>query len=76
MRVFVGIAGDWFRGGKIDQKPMLVLAKNMIEWYQNKCKNISNLSAVDKLGVVNQNITGSDYCEYLHCLCCALLAVE
>lgn len=55
---------------------MLVLAKNMIEWYQNKCKNISNLPDEKQLGKGNDSLSGLDYCEYLHSLCCVLLAIE
>ncbi len=33
MRVFVGLLGDWLKMGKVDQKVILIFAKNVLEWY-------------------------------------------
>lgn len=76
MRVFVNLVGEWFKSGKIDQMPVLILSKNMVEWYQNKCKAMPTALDVNSLHDMNSHFSGADYCEYLHSLCCVLLSIE
>lgn len=40
VRVLVELTSEWYKQKKVDNKPILVLAKNMIEWYQKKAKEV------------------------------------
>ena len=47
IKVFVGLAADWLKMGKVEQKVVLLFAKNLIEWYEQR------------FGKVNQQSPGS-----------------
>jgi hypothetical protein len=60
LRALVEMAGEWLKQKKIDHKPILVLAKNMIEWYQQRTKHEGKETS----------------CTHLRALCNILLVIE
>lgn len=64
VKTLVQLASVWGKEKSLSQKPILVLAKNMLDWYDKKCK------------IIEGSKKGQSQCLQLKKLCDILLVIE
>ena len=68
--MLVELTSEWYKQKKIDNKPILVLAKNMIEWYQKKTKEIEEKNTQER------DLANLSECDFIRGLSNILMVIE
>lgn len=73
-KVFIDLAGDWFKKGRIEAKYLATFAKNIMEWYQQRFQIVSAKNS-SSAASIKQDLTSKDACDYIYTICQILLLI-